>query len=255
MISSHVVGDGFKPLPDRLEITFFSYTENVFYQGAFDLPYGKILELFNAGYFSQRENGHATYDNIMCGIAPGGTVVVWLLGIDKITEVFTGKANKIEASEKLNEIIPPELVKMEIENEDSKERDALESMRKNGIPFTNWSTRFRTQYQWVPAFAVENPPKKISAIFYLNGEQDYLIYPLNDSIAAATRPVPKQMNFVYQSPKGWSYLYNIHFDEAEALKVFERLGANQQKLKLEFDLQMPINLTQVRLRNEKKMSS
>src|SRR5690625_444757 len=39
MISSHIVGPDLKPLPDRLKITFFSYLEDQFYEGVFDLPY------------------------------------------------------------------------------------------------------------------------------------------------------------------------------------------------------------------------
>ncbi len=47
-VSSHVLGDGKRkdPLPNRLTIRFFSYTENQFYEGDFELPYDKILALF-----------------------------------------------------------------------------------------------------------------------------------------------------------------------------------------------------------------
>ena len=44
--SSHVVGPELKPLPNTLGISFFSYTENQFYGGRFDLPYDKIVRKF-----------------------------------------------------------------------------------------------------------------------------------------------------------------------------------------------------------------
>ena len=47
--STHVVGDQFKPLPVQLELTWFSYTEDKFYTGKFELPANKLLELFRAG--------------------------------------------------------------------------------------------------------------------------------------------------------------------------------------------------------------
>lgn len=59
-ISSHVTGERLKPLPNRLGISFFSYTENQFYQGKFDLPYDKILKLFQEGYYSPNEGKHIT---------------------------------------------------------------------------------------------------------------------------------------------------------------------------------------------------
>ncbi|MCP3873094.1 MAG: DUF2931 family protein, partial [Desulfobacteraceae bacterium] len=40
--SIDIVGEDFKPLPVRLRILWFSYTEDKFYAGDFDLPYEKI---------------------------------------------------------------------------------------------------------------------------------------------------------------------------------------------------------------------
>ena len=66
-ISSHIVGAKLKPLPSHLTIIFFSYIENQFYDGRFDLPYAKILKMFQDGYYSPGkgiEGGHTTYDAI-----------------------------------------------------------------------------------------------------------------------------------------------------------------------------------------------
>src|SRR5690606_26482489 len=93
MVSSHLVGPDLKPLPDRLEITFFSFLENQHYQGTFDLPYDDILAMFREG---ENPEGDPTYDRIMVGVAPGGTVAVWLMGVAKTTEVFLGKADPVD---------------------------------------------------------------------------------------------------------------------------------------------------------------
>src|SRR5690625_747622 len=85
MVSSHIVGPDLKPLPDRLDIKFFSYTENQFYHGVFELPYERILSLFREW---DRLNDRPAYNRIMTGVAPGGAVAVWLTGQVKTTEVF-----------------------------------------------------------------------------------------------------------------------------------------------------------------------
>src|SRR5690625_7133690 len=68
MVSSHIVGPDLKPLPDRLDIKFFSYTENQFYHGVFELPYERILSLFSEGSLNKED---PTYYRIMVGVAPG----------------------------------------------------------------------------------------------------------------------------------------------------------------------------------------
>ena len=43
--STHVVGERLKPLPVKIEISWFSYTEDKFYSGVFSLPYEKITAI------------------------------------------------------------------------------------------------------------------------------------------------------------------------------------------------------------------
>lgn len=50
--STHAVGDDFKPVPYRLDLTWFSYTESKFYTGSFELPKEKISQLFQEGYWN-----------------------------------------------------------------------------------------------------------------------------------------------------------------------------------------------------------
>lgn len=98
-VSNHLIHDGPESLPDRLKIIFFSYAEKQFYHGEFDLPYEKIVGLFQDGLDNPRtfSNGKTlpVYDKLMVGIAPGGEVAVWVTG-SKTVEVFFGKADKTE---------------------------------------------------------------------------------------------------------------------------------------------------------------
>ena len=45
----------------------------------------------------------------------------------------------------------------------------------------------------------------------------------------------------------------IHFEEFELMEAFERLGANGEKVYLEFDPQLPRPNTKVRVRNDKEI--
>jgi len=247
MVSSHIVGEDLKPLPDRLEITFFSYLEDQHYQGTFDLPYEKILTLFRDGW-----NGgeRPTYDRIMVGVAPGGIVAVWLTGRARTDEIFFGKAEPVEMP----------LIGMRgriVDNRDAYVQGALkhalepavlEFIRQNGIPFDKWS-QLRTRYKWKPVFGRGNAPHDGAMTDFFNGELEELFFPMSDETASLGRAVPKKMQFTYRSSEGWAYLYIIHFDEEETTAAFQQLGSDGRLLTLEFYPEKPIHNTRIRLSN------
>jgi hypothetical protein len=237
MVSSHVVGPDLKPLPSRLEIEFFSYTENVFYQGEFDLPYDTIVRLFNEGYYSPSRKAHATYRRIVAGVAPGGSVAVWLLGVDKTTEVFFGKAEKTEDIPWTQIIDNPEITREDFvreEVEDNVSPEALKNLKQNGIPFDLWSS-YRVRYPWQPLIIADHPPPFVNAIFYFNGEEDAFRYPLDEATASALRSVPRKVFYIWDNPEGKAKYLTFNFDEAETFAAFKKLSPDgTTPLKLEF---------------------
>lgn len=89
-----VVGDELKPVPQELEVLFYSYLEDRFYHGAFPLPRDSITRLFREGYRSTRDpSGRTTYKFLVAGVAPGGAVAVWASGQGRQTEVLFGRAS------------------------------------------------------------------------------------------------------------------------------------------------------------------
>ena len=233
--SSHITGPDFKPLPDRLEITFFSYTENQFYKGKFDLPYEKILAMFKAGYESYTYEKHVTYNKVVVGVAPGGAVAVWLSGINKTTEIFFGQAEKAEVDWKriIDNPKYPREGYADLVIKESLTPEAIAALRKNGIPFDLWST-YRTRYPWQPVFTgmvLKNG--RIGQMKYFNGEDDYLNLPLEPAIAASPRPVPSELHFSWLRPNAKSMLFELYFNEAEIVAAFKALGGNAQPLRLE----------------------
>ncbi len=236
--SSHIVGPDRKPLPKRLAIGFFSYTENQFYEGIFDLPYDKILKMFQDGYYSPNEGGEVTYQQVVVGVAPGGAVAVWLRGIDKTTEVFFGQAEKIEGRwgslTNATHITREEYVRKSILYS-LKTPEAVAALHQNGVPIGLWNT-YRTRYLWQPVLTgIQLKKGLINHVQYFNGERDYLNYPLEAAIAASTRAVPKELHFVGAPPgaTGKPKLVELYFNEAEIFDAFKKLGPNNQPLQLE----------------------
>lgn len=253
-ISNHHVGDEFKLLPDRLSIVFFSYTESQFYKGEFDLPYEKILAIFRDGVANPITfpNGDTlpTYGSMMVGIAPGGAVSVWVAG-KKQVEVFFGQAEKIELDPGRAFRIPFK-DKQDVDNyikeglDEALTEEELESLNKNGVPFGVWG-RYRNRYDWQPTASKGNSLEQLD-VFYLNG--DFLgkwdFSKTNES--TDQRPLPSKM--IFRSLD--NTLFEIIFDEFETMSAFEKLGANGNKVYLEFEPHLPRTQIKIRLYNEKE---
>jgi len=172
-VSSHVTGEKYKPLPDRLNITFYSFAEKQFYQGKFKLPYEKIVALFKEGVAMNSE--YPVYSSIMAGIAPGGAVSVWVLGSGDYTEVFFGQAEKIDLDSGAAFGLPFESEEQEkwyIEKqlENVLEPEELASLKKNGVPFGLWE-RYRHHYTWQPILTSDFELTYVDFEF-LNGERN-----------------------------------------------------------------------------------
>lgn len=250
--SVHVTGPEKKPLPDRVEVIFYSYTEKQFYQAKFDLPYDQILQLFRDGY---KENPDKPYYNaIMVGIAPGGAVSVWLEGY-RTKEIFFGQAEKIDIDPGTGFNLPFDskaesdaYIEKQIVN--VLNPDELQSLKKNGVPFGTWA-RYRKLYKWIPTYKEGSTPKKAIPIDYLNGESSWIEPVLSDEIANAPRPLPRHLKFRASIGEVSNY-YVIDFDEFELMHAFEKLGSKGEKVYLEFEPKDPVQLMKVRVHNDKE---
>ena len=238
-------------MPDRLKITFFSNAENQFYQGEFNLPYEKILTLFRKGVAANKEE--PTYSGMMVGIAPGGAVAVWVEGTENV-EVFFGQAQKINLD-------PGSAFALPFKNKQESDAyiaeglveaitpDELASLKKDGIPFGLWA-RYRNRYDWVPTFSEGHKPAYVNAIF-VNGENSRRWFLDGKKSPHIPRPVPTKVSFE-TLVNGEEVIFRVNFDEFETMAAFEKLGANGQKVTLEFEPRLPRTQTKVRLRNDKE---
>jgi hypothetical protein len=253
-VSRHVVGPRKKPLPDSFEIYFFSYTESQFYRGKFDLPYEEILSLFRAGV--QENPERPTYNGIMVGVAPGGAVSVWLKGF-RTKEVFFGQAEKVDINPSKGHDLPLDS-KAEADaytNEvliDTVTPEQLASLKKNGVPFGTWA-RYRNLYKWIPAYKDgKNSSDDKMPVSFLNGEWDRMPTKFSAELENNPRPLPREVKFSVTLGTH-SLFYVITFEEFELMEALEKLGANGEKVYIEFDAQAPVTNMKIRVYNEKQL--
>jgi len=96
--SNMATGRATMPAPKRMEVTWFSYREDTFYHGAFDLPFEKIVQLLQTNEpkpYADEVNSDQN-SRFIVGLAPQGYLVVWLSYGNHRQVIFTGKAIPVD---------------------------------------------------------------------------------------------------------------------------------------------------------------
>jgi hypothetical protein len=250
--SVYVGDDELPPLPDRVEVTFYSYAENQFYRAEFGLPYDSILAKFQQQLRNAPDN---LYSEFLLGIAPGGAMSVWIKG-PRTTEIYFGQAEKIKMSPSDGFDLPftsKEQSDHYIESAlaESVTPEQLVHIKKNGAPIGIWA-RYRHLYKWVPTYKdgkISTDKEMIAN--YLNGEKYRMPTTLIDEMANTSRPLPKELKFSVTLGNK-SVFYVIDFEPVELMEAFEKLGAKGEKVFIEFDAQIPVTNMKIRVYNDAK---
>ncbi|WP_378175736.1 DUF2931 family protein [Aquimarina sp. SS2-1] len=220
---THIVGDDQKPVPVKLEITWVSYLEKKFYKGSFDLPAEKIQSLFEEGYIN-RLGKKDTYDDINIGLAPGGVIVVWLLGGGRTVDIGRFQASETEVS--IKEFAPGAIITMEefmnsvLEEDFSEEVKA--KMNPDSISFGKWDA-YRQKFFWKPSvqFQKEGKLQEIRITFY-NGESIYTIGTNKVLDRFQEYAIPDHIRMEWVDQNNNEFGTRIYFDENEIHSVFHK---------------------------------
>jgi hypothetical protein len=171
-------------------------------------------------------------------------------------EIFFGQAKKVELNPSAAFAVPlkdkadADSFMQEI-LESSTTAEERESIKKHGIPFGLWA-RYRNLYDWLPTFTEGHHPVGDGIDFsYLNGEYIINWNPADKKELNKPRPVPQQATFMMVM-NGQKVLFTIYFDEFETMAAFEKLGANNKKIFIEFEPRMPRTDIRIRLYNDKE---
>lgn len=224
--STYIVGEDFKPIPDKLDITWISLTENKFYKGSFDLPKDKMEALFNKG-FLDRNNEHSTYSRIVCGMAPGGIVSIWLLGAGKIIEIEHFKAQETEIS--MEQFKPSGIQDREkyvMNRLNSLDNEVKIYLKKAGITYGKW-TEYRKRYKWKPEFKLNSKGEFYEFfIDYVNGEHIYTVASNTELQDYQQLALPKYAKLYWKDNNKNVFGSKLYFDEEEVKNAFKNIDAN-----------------------------
>ncbi|MEM7159102.1 MAG: DUF2931 family protein [Myxococcota bacterium] len=229
-VSTHLVGEDMAPLPNRLEIEFFSYAEDASYAGSFELPVEAIEALFEAGYHSRRLGEHTTYERLTVGIAPGGHVTVWAVGVDRTAEVWSGCAPEVEVD--FERVAGKMLTPREEYVRGQLQRRLSESQRStldhDGVPIGRWE-QFRLRYPWSLAFDGFRPGV-VGPLELFNGEQEIVEWRSEGGVWF--RPVPRALELRVELGGRRSLRYLLRFDRAEIFSAFTQLAVADKPMEL-----------------------
>lgn len=92
-------------VPNSLNLYWYSYLENKYYELNTTIDQEKISAYFkkgftrdNKGKLTNAESVKGKYNQLFAGIAPGGDVVLWIAGVNQTDEIGIFKANEISAT-------------------------------------------------------------------------------------------------------------------------------------------------------------
>ena len=263
-------GNDPKELPKDIDIVWFSFIENCFYNLQASLDYEKIEKLFKEG-FEQRirygELRHTTYNGLVVGLAPGGTVVVWVgKGYSPITEVGRFQASRTYLTE-TSDMDSHERLIFDKEYRKSLATApnivALEVQKANEgkpIPYNLWDRYAETQYRWYPTFEI--PDGKMGDVFfqYWNGEANTIFYTdLEPTTERETilkpkvcqepigkLPLYKEISINYKAFDGIKYAATITFDWEQSAETYRKVfGEHTEEVTAQLYFRLNRNNTHV----------
>ena len=266
-------GNDPKELPKDIDIVWFSFIENCFYNLQAPLDYEKIEKLFKEG-FEQRirygELRHTTYDGLVVGLAPGGTVVVWVgKGYSPITEVGRFQASRtyltetsdMDSHERL--IFDKEYRKSIATVSNIVPLEVQKANEGKPIPYNLWDRYAETQYRWYPTFEI--PDGKMGDVFfqYWNGEANTIFYTdLEPTTERETilkpkvcqepigkLPLYKEISINYKAFDGIKYAATITFDWEQSAETYKKVfGEHPEEVTAQLYFRLNRNNTHVTTR-------
>ena len=266
-------GNDPKELPKDIDIVWFSFIENCFYNLQASLDYEKIEKLFKEG-FEQRirygELRHTTYDGLVVGLAPGGTVVVWVgKGYSPITEVGRFQASRtyltetsdMDSHERL--IFDKEYRKSIATASNIVPLEVQKANEGKPIPYNLWDRYAETQYRWYPTFEI--PDGKMGDVFfqYWNGEANTIFYTdLEPTTERETilkpkvcqepigkLPLYKEIIINYKAFDGIKYAATITFDWEQSAETYKKVfGEHPEEVTAQLYFRLNRNNTHVTTR-------
>jgi hypothetical protein len=256
------VSYGIKTLPRRINCIWVSYAEGCFYSIDSPIDYDKMLQLFKEGYqdsgaYFNDEGAYekCTFNTIVVGLAPGGTVVVWAKGGGRQVEIGRYKGEKyIVPKQEIARLDNHGILKFQKEYQEKTMLNTQivplairEANAGKPIPYNLWDS-YRVWYSWRPIFAIKKEIEMTS--FYcemFNGEKEELFDKSLLENKFDKRAIPKGANLYWtdKTINSWTdkkkqgYGADLIFDEQEIIKAYQEMYKEDKEGQAE--LQFTIN--------------
>ncbi len=221
--SRRLVGEALKPVPERLELAWFSFAEDQFFAGTVELPKAELTDLFRAGFRDPRMGNVATWSKLIVGMGLGGWTSVWLAGSGLVREVARVKLEP-EALDWTRVLDNPDIARADYVRSKLRSRLSdveLRALAKHGPRVASW-TRYSRRQRWrIIVEGLQVPLHMFLRSF--NGDRsfyDFARQPPQDLDVA-----PKHLQITWQARGDRRLLTNIRFDEQELFEAFDKAAA------------------------------
>jgi hypothetical protein len=250
--STHVVSPLMKPVPKRLDIRWFSFTEDRFYEGGFELPFDSMERMFAIGLAEGRSLPKPQpYDRVVVGMAPGGFVAVWMAASIETVEVATFTAREVDLPWKN---VTPNTTMPRANYIASTLAEVMtptqyDQHRLLGTP-PGLYTEYHRRYRWEPKVTGNGTPISMRIVGF-NGE-DSFISSKGEAVPHSTRSVPTLIEFDWLPPgktKGLKAV--VTFDETEVFAAFRKLSPGDSQRKLMLNLESTSTAVSVSLQDDR----
>lgn len=234
--STRILNETNTIVPEKLEVEWFSYTENKFYKGSVNLPADLLATYFTEGFISPDTKSKQDYDLIKVGVAPGGFVSVWISGEAITKEVLSTRVEET-AYEWSKFFDNPDMSRekyIESTLKNTLGDSAYQKLINNPRPDGFWM-RYQQKYTWKPQLIGLNASHEI--IFKtFNGESEYIFTESPDNSTA--RGVIKDAEVRWSGPSNQKFMAKVQFDEEEIFAAFTRLTSKSttEPLLLKFEI-------------------
>lgn len=214
-----VMGPSETPLPNALEVSYFSYAENTFYAGRVGLPQSTLVALFTNGFQHYGDGSTGQYKWLIAGLGGGGEGMLWAAGDQHVHAVTRFKLEEAD--------IPWDTFMTTVTKTRAQfVASGLESFgaRAVGSGAAARFERLAQTFAWTPEI-MSAGPVGVAKLTYFNGEQEEFNFmrpmEFRDALAA-----PKTLFLPWSTPEGKGYGAEVAFDEAETLAAFEAIGTD-----------------------------
>lgn len=233
-----IVGPDRKQVPTRLSLAWMSFSENQFYAGDFRLPGADIERLFQIEGPDPRGVTDRGTRFVVVGVAPGGTVSVWVSTKSRQVEVAHFRAQRADFS--MSDLVPTaDLNRREYVNSTMQRYVERFPDSRQGLNQPNpgyWAGLYRVRYNWRQV--IDTPaPGSLSRMRmeFHNGERVHVRR--DDAIFTSSerRAVPRSVK-IYWSEGTRSVQMNVTFEPFEILRAFQYVFEDPNVTAAEFTI-------------------